>query len=82
MYPFILCFCGRAIGDIYDLFCVLRAAKYAAKYAELGIDIDPTAIPIVETIQVDLSDIFEILNLHMDCCRNHIQTQVEFKSIY
>lgn len=80
MYPFIVCFCGRALGDIYDLFCAMRSAKQARMFE--GIDIDPSYVPIVDTIQIDLLDVFDSLGLHMDCCRTRMLTQVEFKTIY
>lgn len=82
MYPFILCFCGRSLGDLYDLFCAMKITKYAAAYEEAGIDIDPYLLPLCESIQVDLVDVFEALGLHMDCCRNHLLTQQEFKGLY
>jgi len=82
MYPFILCFCGRSIGDLYDAFSLMRIAKYSAAMADLNDDIDPLLLPLTELVQIDLVDIFEQLNIHMDCCRNHIQTQVEFKTLY
>ncbi len=78
MYPFVLCFCGRSLADIYDLFVALRREKYAAAYA----DIDPYYLPISATVRVDLVDVFEQLNIHMDCCRTRLLTQVEFKNIY
>jgi DNA-directed RNA polymerase subunit N (RpoN/RPB10) len=82
MYPFIVCFCGRSLGDIYDVFCLMRQAKYAEAYAAIDSAIDPALIPITESIQVELVDVFEQLNLHLSCCRTRIQAQVEFKTIY
>lgn len=87
MYPFIVCFCGRSLGDLYDVFCLMRRAKYeqACKKADKNADntdIDPSSIPLTESLQVDLVDVFEQLNLHLDCCRIRIQSQVEFKNIY
>lgn len=80
MYPFIVCFCGRSLGDLYDVFRLMRKAKYSQAFEDE--DIDPDMIPLTETIQVDLVDVFEQLNLQLDCCQIHIQSQVEFKNIY
>lgn len=83
MYPHIICFCGRSLGDIYDLFKMLRAERYVAAYkrADAGA-IDPAMLAITESIHVDISDILDMLHLHTDCCRMRMQTQVEINSIY
>lgn len=85
MYPYIVCYCGRSIGDVYDVFCKLRIQKYneafnkneASKY-----DIDPNMLSISEIVDVDLTDVFEQLNIHTDCCRTRLTTQVQFKEYY
>jgi DNA-directed RNA polymerase subunit N (RpoN/RPB10) len=82
MYPLVLCYCGRSLADIYDLFLIMRAARIAETYAMLDEDIDPEIFPIAESMQPSLTDIFEQLNIHLICCRNHLQTQVEFKTVY
>jgi hypothetical protein len=60
----------------------MRLAKYAEAYAKLDTDIDPSQFPFCEDIQVDLGDIFDLLHLHLDCCRVRICTQVEFTTLY
>ena len=82
MYPHIICFCGRSLGDLYDIFKLLRAERYAAAYKAVGRNIDPAMIGIIESLQVDIGDVFELLHLHLPCCRARIMTQVEFNSIY
>lgn len=82
MYPFVVCFCGRALGDIYDVFKIMRRAKYSAAYGDLEDDFDPSLIALNEAIQVDLTDVFDSLGIHMDCCRIRLNTQVEFKELY
>lgn len=82
MYPYIVCFCGRSLGDLHDIFKAMKNAKYAEVYGNLDYEIDPSVLAITESIQIDLSDIFEMLNLHMDCCKTRINTQVEFKDLY
>ena len=80
MYPYIVCYCGRSIGDLYDLFKELRAAKFADSFGEF--DIDPSMIPITEELQVDLDDIFKSLHIHVPCCRTRLMSQIEFKELY
>lgn len=80
MYPYILCYCGRAIGDIYDIFKEMRREKYIAAY---GTDeIDPSILAISSTVDVDLIDVFDQLRVHTDCCRARLMSQVEFKEYY
>lgn len=81
MYPYIVCLCGRSIGDIYDLFKVMKLEKYNETYIDGALDIDPSLLAISEQIQVDLSDIYEALNIHLDCCRVRLMSQVEFKDM-
>ena len=80
MYPYIVCYCGRSIGDLYDLFMKLRADKYAEEFGDAVFD--PSAIALSEVLQSDIGDIFDTLHLENDCCRARIMTQVEFKELY
>lgn len=82
MYPYILCYCGRCLSDIYDLFIAMKLDKYEAAYEKLGENIDPVIIATSEAIQIDISDIFEALHLDLDCCRGRMQTQVMFSTYY
>ncbi len=82
MYPFILCFCGRSLGDLYDLFCAMRAQRYEEAYKEMGTVIDPLFIPFSDSFNITLADIFEALHINQVCCRMHIHTQIEYKHVY
>jgi DNA-directed RNA polymerase subunit N (RpoN/RPB10) len=81
MYPFIVCFCGRSIGDLYDAFNMMRMDKYAKAIGAAG-EIDPVLLPISESVQIELNDIFDELNINMVCCRMHLHALVEFKRVY
>lgn len=87
MYPFIVCFCGRSLGDLRDAFLYLRAK--AIEELELGGPdaklFDPHSCEydaVVAADQAIIETIFEQLGLHMICCRTHMATQVEFKEYY
>jgi len=82
MYAYIVCFCGRSLGDLFDLFREMRAIKYADAYSNLDFDIDPNLLAITESVQVKLDDVLDDLCLNLDCCRTHMLTQVEFAEIY
>ena len=82
MYPLILCYCGRCLSDIYDLYLELRNRRFATAYSALGMDIDPVQIAISGELDVSMEEDLDKLNLHLDCCRVHILTQVQFKELY
>lgn len=82
MYPYIVCFCGRSLGDIYDLFKALRAAEYATYMEKNHVHIDPDKIQYSEEVIVYLREVFETLHIDMQCCKARLLTQVEYKHIY
>ena len=82
MYPYIRCFCGMSLGDIYDLFKELRLEKYRKYYAENDIHIQPDFIQMADQIQLDLTDIFAQLGITNVCCKARIVSQVEFSEYY
>lgn len=81
MYPYVVCYCGRSLGDLYDLFCAMRLSKYAEIYPETG-GIDPSLLATAEDGRVELGDVLDALGLHLDCCRVRMITQVEYKELY
>lgn len=78
MYPYILCFCGKALGNIYDIFKLMRAEKYA----HIDECMDTFLLSITNDFKISLEDIFEQLNVPLECCRVRLNTQVEFKELY
>ena len=83
MYPYIVCYCGRSLGDIYDLFKALCHEKYVLAHDDgVDMDIDPSMLAIAESVNVDISDVFDQLHMHVDCCRARLMSQVEFKEYY
>jgi len=83
MYPYIVCFCGCSLGDVFDAFKVMRAEKYRQA---LGVSDNaapnPAMLAITNNIDVRLTDIFEQLCITQECCQTRIATQVEFKEFY
>jgi DNA-directed RNA polymerase subunit N (RpoN/RPB10) len=82
MYSYITCRCGRPIGDIDDLFIELKRLAYIRYLAEHNIDTDPSMLAIDEDLQVDLSEVFKMLNIHTECCRSVLMSQVKFNDLY
>lgn len=78
MYPYILCTCGRSIGDLYELYIAMRRElideagmkEYLPIYAQ---EIDS---------KIKTSEILDNLNLHKLCCRTKMITFIPFYSVY
>ncbi len=60
----------------------MRLTVYASVLDEFNDDIDPAILSITDECQIDMSDIFDQLNITMMCCRVALLTQVEFKALY
>lgn len=83
MYPWIVCFCGKSLGDLYDAFKAMRIEKYKEALGEDDFGtIDPALFAITEDVQIELIDVFEQLGVKKECCRMHLHTQVEFSEFY
>jgi DNA-directed RNA polymerase subunit N (RpoN/RPB10) len=80
MYPYIVCYCGRALGHLYDVFNTIRRERLAEEFGEEALD--PTMIAIIQDVQIELGDVLDQLHLHNECCRVRMITQVEFKEVY
>ncbi len=78
MYPYIVCYCWRELGSLYDVFKILRNAAYAEVFEGFDESIDPVLISLSEEAQIDLRDVYEQLNVHLQCCRVRLLTEVEF----
>jgi DNA-directed RNA polymerase subunit N (RpoN/RPB10) len=82
MYPYVVCFCGRSIGDLYDIYKAIRIERIKEAYAESGLDIDPGMWFISDIANVEMGDVLDSLNLYTGCCRSHMIAQTEFKEYY
>lgn len=80
MYPYIVCFCGREIGHLFDLFTAMKEDLYISEFGDMVID--PSIIPLTDTLQISLTPIFDALHIHLDCCKSRLMTGVQFKEIY
>ena len=80
MYPYIVCYCGRSLGDLFDVFKAMRSELYTATFGH--VQFDPSMLAIIPDLQVELGEVLNSLHLHLDCCRARMLTQVEFKELY
>jgi hypothetical protein len=83
MYPYIVCFCGCSLGDIYDAFKAMRLDAYQKALQDPNfVNINPAVLAITANVKIDLSDVFVQLCITQECCQTRLNTQVEFKELY
>jgi DNA-directed RNA polymerase subunit N (RpoN/RPB10) len=78
--PIVCLTCGCPIGDIEDLFRHMRAARVRELLGERGTDVSQAAIDV--GLQLDCSDILELLGVRNDCCRAHLVSAMIFDDYY
>ncbi len=83
MIPFIVCSCGRSLGDLYDAFAALRMAKYELVFGADAQYVDPVVLAIMsDSYEHNLLDEFAALGIELECCRLRIDKQVRFCDVY
>lgn len=80
MYPYIVCYCGRALGHLFDVFNTIRRDRLAQEFGDEALD--PVMIAIIKDTHIELGDVLDQLHLTNNCCRARMITQVEFKEVY
>lgn len=81
MFPYIVCYCGRSLGDIYPVFKEMRKQRYQ-EYLKKDSDIEIVKLMTSTKIDVKLGDILDALNINCECCRVRLLTQVEYSEYY
>jgi DNA-directed RNA polymerase subunit N (RpoN/RPB10) len=77
----IQCFsCGLPIGDRADLFRTMREKRVRQILQKRGTIAPQAAIDV--GLQVDCSDILDLLGVVEDCCRLHLVSAMEFSDVY
>lgn len=78
MYNYIRCpNCNNSIGEIYELFLAMKNFKFNEEVKE---NTDPNRIMLNSDINIELIDIFEILNVKKICCRTKLISICEYDS--
>jgi DNA-directed RNA polymerase subunit N (RpoN/RPB10) len=80
MYPYIVCFCGREIGCLYEAYLEMCKDLYVSEFGDMVID--PALISLTQEFQINTGEILTSLGLKLECCRARIMTQEEFKKLY
>ena len=77
----IVCFgCGGSIGEKAELFRQARADQVKAKLAET--DTAPEMAAVRQDVYGDCQHLFNILQVHRDCCRTHLATAMVQSDFY
>lgn len=72
--------CGCPIGDKDDLFQHLRAERVREVLKKRGTAAAAAAVD--RGLQIDCSDILDLLGIPHDCCRAHLVTAMKFSDLY
>jgi len=72
--------CGCPIGDVEDLFRHMRAERVRKILAERGTTATQAAADA--GLQIDCSDILQVLGIVNDCCRAHLTSTMNFLDYY
>ena len=81
MYVPVVCFtCGCPIGDVEDLFRIMRTAKVKKILESRGTITTQAAVDA--GLQIDCSDILEKLFINNYCCRAHLISSMRFSDYY
>jgi len=77
----ITCKCGNVLGDKFSLFLKMKEIKFDREHNKNYKDTDVENLEIEPSIDDDVQDIFEILHINKMCCRMHINTSIDFKTL-
>ena len=80
LVPILCLTCGCPIGDKEDLFRHMRAERVRAALKARGTTATQAAID--PDLQIDCSDILELLGVAHDCCRAHLVSAMVFSDYY
>ncbi len=76
--PYVLCFCGKSIGDVYDWY----HATAKSMHLDLEGDIDPNQIESIIETKPEYGKIFEKIGINLNCCKVRLMRQVLFYNVY
>jgi len=80
MYSYIVCFCGRPIGQLYRAFVILRAMANEQLYSSGGAHLHPEFIGPAN-FEASVGEILNSLGLHHQCCRGKMMSFVEIQHV-
>ncbi len=83
MYPFVRCpTCNTSLGEYIELYKLLKNDIYEVELKKIyKNNYNPSQIEIDSLINVNLSEIFDLLKIKKYCCRRVLITNVDFDSL-
>lgn len=77
MHVYIVCFCGRSIADIKELFIKLSENNNRNVASKKKIELLPSSMTAADFINSEAAaPILDKLGVHQQCCRTRILTQI------
>jgi len=80
LVPVLCITCGYPIGDVEDVFKILRNTHVKAILSERGTA--PTQAAVDSRLQLDMTEILEELCIESDCCRKSLISATIFDDEY
>lgn len=80
MYPFIICSCGRAIGELYELFVQIKLNEL--KNVTETTDINASTLYVNEEAYIDMSKVWQYIGISLECCKSKISFQQKMSDYY
>ena len=83
MYPFVRCpTCNNSLGEYTEIYKLLKNDMYETELKKIYKDnYNPSQIEIDSLINVNVSEIFDLLKIKKYCCRRVLITNVDFDSL-
>jgi len=82
MLEFVLCpSCGFNLSDKYDAFTLMRKKLTEHHVNILHKNVHPEKLELYSDTNINLNDIFATLHIRKFCCRLHMTTAFEIRSL-
>lgn len=80
MYNYLRCpCCNNSIGEFYKLYTVIKNDMYDAEMKKNNVSVY-NQIQNNNNINMDLTELFDLMNIENYCCRSKLTTVVMFNS--
>lgn len=81
MYPILKCYrCNTSLGEFYNAFMAMKNHLYNDYFNKELSKYDIFKLELNNTVNIELKEIFEILNIENYCCRSSLMSNAELSS--
>ncbi len=83
MYPIIRCYtCNNSLGEYVDLYELLKNHIYKEELQKIYKEnYNPSQLEIDSLLDINLNEIFDLLQIKRYCCRRILITNVSYDSL-